>query len=136
MFAASLSRASFIVAFAIALALPADAAKKKAEAPKADAAPKGEKWVTTWAASVQGPYPVGNPSAQPVPPELGFIRRERFTPVFVLVEEGREIGRIRGYPGDTFFWGLLASLIERLDRGESAPPEPAAAPPPGATFGE
>ena len=66
MFAASLSRASFIVAFAIALALPADAAKKKAEAPKADAAPKGEKWVTTWAASVQGPYPVGNPSAQPV----------------------------------------------------------------------
>jgi hypothetical protein len=74
--------------------------------------------------------------AQPVPPDLGFIRRERFTPVFVLVEEGREIGRIRGYPGDTFFWGLLASLIERLDRGESAPPEPAAAPPPGATFGE
>ena len=74
--------------------------------------------------------------AQPVPPDLGFIRRERFTPVFVLVEEGREIGRIRGYPGDTFFWGLLASLIERLDRGESAPPEPAAAAPPGATFGE
>jgi len=25
----------------------------------------GEKWATSWAASVQGPYPVGNPSAQP-----------------------------------------------------------------------
>jgi lysophospholipase L1-like esterase len=25
-----------------------------------------DKWVTSWAASVQGPYPVGNPSAQPV----------------------------------------------------------------------
>ena len=24
-----------------------------------------QKWVTTWAASVQGPYPVGNPSVQP-----------------------------------------------------------------------
>ncbi len=24
-----------------------------------------EKWVTSWAASVQGPYPVGNPTAQP-----------------------------------------------------------------------
>jgi len=24
-----------------------------------------EKWVTAWAASVQGPYPIGNPSAQP-----------------------------------------------------------------------
>jgi lysophospholipase L1-like esterase len=25
-----------------------------------------DKWATSWAASVQGPYPVGNPSAQPV----------------------------------------------------------------------
>src|SRR6476619_1035524 len=57
--------------------------------------------------------------AQPVPAELAFVRRERFTPVFVLVDQGREIGRIRGYPGDIFFWGLLASLIERLDRGET-----------------
>ena len=74
--------------------------------------------------------------AQAVPGDLGFIRRERFTPVFVLIDGGREIGRIRGYPGDIFFWGLLASLIERLDRGESAPPEGATAPPPGATFAE
>jgi lysophospholipase L1-like esterase len=28
-------------------------------------AQSAERWVTTWAASVQGPYPVGNPSAQP-----------------------------------------------------------------------
>src|ERR1700742_1421829 len=25
----------------------------------------GDKWVVSWAGSVQGPYPVGNPSAQP-----------------------------------------------------------------------
>jgi len=25
----------------------------------------GRKWVTCWAASVQGPYPTGNASAQP-----------------------------------------------------------------------
>ena len=74
--------------------------------------------------------------AQPVPADLAFVRRERFTPVFVLVDQGREIGRIRGYPGDIFFWGLLASLIERLDRGETAPMEPVASPPPGATFAE
>lgn len=30
----------------------------------ANAAPT-EKWITSWAGSVQGPYPVGNPSAQP-----------------------------------------------------------------------
>ena len=62
--------------------------------------------------------------------------RERFTPVFVLIENGAEFGRIRGYPGETFFWGLLASLIERLDRAEPAAPAPNAAPPLGATFAE
>ena len=29
-------------------------------------APRAQKWVTTWAASVHGPYPSGNPVAQPV----------------------------------------------------------------------
>jgi hypothetical protein len=73
---------------------------------------------------------------KPVPADLAFVRRERFTPVFVLVDGGAEFGRIRGYPGDTFFWGLLAGMIEKLDRGEIAAPEPLAAPPPGATFAE
>jgi len=73
---------------------------------------------------------------QLAPPDLAFIRRERFTPVFVLVEGGREFGRIRGYPGDTYFYGLLANMIERLDRGETAPAEPATSAPRGATFAE
>jgi len=30
------------------------------------AAQPAQRWATSWAASVQGPYPVGNPSAQPV----------------------------------------------------------------------
>ena len=29
------------------------------------AAQSPQKWVTSWAGSVQGPYPIGNPSAQP-----------------------------------------------------------------------
>ena len=74
--------------------------------------------------------------AKPVPDDLSFIVRERFTPVFVLVENGAEFGRIRGYPGETFFWGLLANLLERLDRGEPSSPAPNAAPPPGTTFAE
>jgi thioredoxin-related protein len=73
---------------------------------------------------------------KPQPPDLAFVRRERFTPVFVLVDNGREFGRIRGYPGDTFFWGLLANMLERLDRNEPTG-QPADLPPPrGATFGE
>ena len=67
------------------------------------------------------------------PADLAFIKRERFTPVFVLIDQGREFGRIRGYPGDIFFWGLLANLIERLDRGEPTPANVGGDPPPGAT---
>lgn len=37
-----------------------------------------------------------------------------FTPTFVLVEDGREVGRIEGYPGDGFFWGLLDRLVQQL----------------------
>ena len=33
----------------------------------------------------------------------------------VLVDSGREIGRIRGYPGEDHFWGLLGVLIKKLD---------------------
>jgi hypothetical protein len=38
----------------------------------------------------------------------------RYTPTFVLVDRGREIGRIVGYPGEDFFWELLAGLIKKL----------------------
>ncbi len=72
----------------------------------------------------------------PLPPDLAFVQRERFTPVFVLVDNGREYGRIRGYPGETFFFGLLANMIERLDRGAPAVPQDLGSIPPGATFAE
>jgi thioredoxin-related protein len=54
-------------------------------------------------------------TARPVPPDLAFIETERLTPLFVLVDRGREIGRIRGYPGEDFFWGLLGALVKKSD---------------------
>lgn len=50
------------------------------------------------------------------PADLAGIADVRFTPTFVLMHEGVEIGRIVGYSGEDFFWGLLATLIERLPR--------------------
>lgn len=50
----------------------------------------------------------------PLPEDISSVRVERFTPTFVLVDKGVEIGRIRGYPGEDFFWGLLAQLIKKL----------------------
>ncbi|MBV8792563.1 MAG: hypothetical protein JO205_05675 [Pseudolabrys sp.] len=54
---------------------------------------------------------------EPFPPDLAFIQVERLTPLFVMIDNGREIGRIRGYPGDDSFWGLLGVLIRKLDDG-------------------
>jgi len=59
-----------------------------------------------------------------LPADIAFIQVERLTPLFVLVDQGREIGRIRGYPGEDHFWGLLSGLIRKL------PPAPAAGAPP------
>jgi hypothetical protein len=55
---------------------------------------------------------------KPLPRDLAFIQVERLTPLFVLVHDGREIGRIRGYPGEDFFWGLLGELMKRLDAAQ------------------
>lgn len=36
------------------------------------------------------------------------------TPTFVLVDAGQEVGRITGYPGADFFWGMLGELLAKL----------------------
>jgi thioredoxin-related protein len=54
--------------------------------------------------------------SQALPSDLSFIAVERLTPLFVLVENGREIGRIRGYGGPEAFWTQLFILMEKLDR--------------------
>lgn len=60
------------------------------------------------------------------PSDLEAIQGVRYTPTFVLVDDrGREVGRINGYPGEDFFWGMLAELIAKLPadrpRGALAP---------------
>lgn len=53
------------------------------------------------------------------PADLEGIASEHFTPTFILIEDGKEIGRIRGYPGSEFFWYLLGDMLAKLD-GASA----------------
>lgn len=50
----------------------------------------------------------------PRPPELAALPDIMYTPTFVLMEDGREVGRIVGYPGEAHFWGLLGTLLARL----------------------
>ncbi|ACS40333.1 MULTISPECIES: regulatory protein SoxS [Methylobacteriaceae] len=49
-----------------------------------------------------------------LPPGLTLRRPIRYTPTFVLVEGGRELDRIEGYPGEDFFWGRAERLLGRL----------------------
>lgn len=51
---------------------------------------------------------------RPLPADLKYLKLAYFTPTFILVSDGREIGRIQGYPGEDFFWALLQELLEKL----------------------
>jgi thioredoxin-related protein len=35
----------------------------------------------------------------------------RFTPTFILLRDGKEVGRITGYINDAAFWGLLEKML-------------------------
>jgi thioredoxin-related protein len=49
-----------------------------------------------------------------LPADLARLRDVDVTPTFVLVEKGREIGRIVGYSGSRSFWPELRRLLAKL----------------------
>jgi thioredoxin-related protein len=51
---------------------------------------------------------------EPLPDDLNYLTGLIFTPTFVLVNDGKEVGRIQGYASESFFWGLLQKLLEKL----------------------
>lgn len=53
------------------------------------------------------------------PADIALASPVLFTPTFVVLENGREIGRITGYISDDAFWGLLDQLVTKL-----RPPRP------------
>lgn len=52
------------------------------------------------------------------PADLKDVAGIRFTPTFVVMEAGKEIGRIVGYLGEYQFYGLLGKIIGRFDDEE------------------
>jgi len=51
------------------------------------------------------------------PEDLQHLRGIQFTPTFVVMDKGEEIGRILGYPGESFFWELLGLILKKLPDG-------------------
>lgn len=50
-----------------------------------------------------------------LPDYMRLTRKPQFTPTFVVLQDGVEIGRIEGYPGEDFFWGLLDQILTKTD---------------------
>lgn len=90
---------------------------------------QGCPWCLRWHAEVGPGYPL-SPEGQRAPLRrldisagapagIQLKRPVRASPTFVLVENGREVDRITGYPGADFFWGLLDQMLGKLDNGKS-----------------
>lgn len=113
--------AIFVIATATALALVAPMAR--AEMTLVMVEEHGCVWCARWNEEIAPIYPkTAEGRAAPLrridiharPPEdMEFASGLHFTPTFVLMVDGQESGRIEGYPGEDFFWGLLGKLIDR-----------------------
>lgn len=111
-------------AFAIAIALTCASGLTARAAELVMFEQAGCHWCAQWNADIGPIYPKTDEGKRaplrrvdihaPIPADLQDITVERFTPTFVLIENGTEIGRIRGYPGDEFFWFLLGDLVAQL----------------------
>jgi len=60
--------------------------------------------------------------ADPIPADLKNMKPVAFTPTFVVMKDGKEVGRVIGYVGDIFFFPLLDEVLVKI--GYQAPPEP------------
>jgi hypothetical protein len=46
-------------------------------------------------------------------PDVAFLPNVIYSPTFIVLARGREVGRIVGYPGPDFFWAEIAPLLAR-----------------------
>jgi thioredoxin-related protein len=52
---------------------------------------------------------------KPWPEGITVNEGARFTPTFILIgDDGREVGRFVGYPGEIFFYPALEQLLKKL----------------------
>ncbi len=91
---------------------------------------RGCPWCATWEQAIGAIYHKTD-EARALPLRRVDIHGERpadlrdlkepiqFAPTFVVVgDDGREVGRITGYPGEEFFWFLLGELRGKLAAGD------------------
>lgn len=85
-------------------------------------------WCARWNADIAPVYPLTDEGrrvplrrvdvTQPWPADLRRIAADPYTPTFIVVEDGLEVARLRGYPGEDFFWPLLGEMLARLPKAD------------------
>lgn len=86
-------------------------------------------WCQRWEAEIGPIYPKTDEGRrfplrhvnveQPLPADIKLDPPVRYTPTFVLVDDGKELGRITGYIGDDAFWSLLSMMVAKLDKADA-----------------
>lgn len=83
----------------------------------------GCSWCEKWNEEIGDVYPITNEGK--IAPLVRINIHDRdyppydrleglyFTPTFVVMEDDQEIGRIRGYPSEDFFWPLLNEILDK-----------------------
>lgn len=82
---------------------------------------QGCEWCEAWESDIGGAYPLTEEGRiaplrrvgihDPLPDGVSLARRAHFTPTFVLLSDGTEVGRIDGYAGAEFFYPMLGRLL-------------------------
>jgi hypothetical protein len=127
-------RRSFLLALAACAGLAAGA-HAGGEPPRAELVMyerDGCPWCLRWHQDIGTGYPKSEEgqraplrvvrSSDPIAVGASLKAPLTMAPTFVLVSGGREVGRIVGYPGAEFFYGLLDELISRLDKQAASSP--------------
>jgi hypothetical protein len=77
-------------------------------------------WCLRWDSEISAIYPktdegkfapLHRVDIDDIPVDIAVLRPVVFTPTFLVVENGQELARIEGYPGEDWFWPLLAKLL-------------------------
>jgi hypothetical protein len=87
-------------------------------------------WCEQWNAEISGIYPKTQEGRtaplhridihRRLPKDITLNSPPVYTPTFIVVDDGQEIGRIEGYPGQDFFWGLLGRILQPLPEYKDA----------------
>ncbi len=85
-----------------------------------------------WDAEIAAQYPLTDEGRaapvqrlqmrDPLPSGVELARPVTFTPTFVLMAGEVEFGRLEGYPGEDFFWPMLARLIGQAEPDSTTDP--------------